>query len=922
MGQSASFQGSDSHSTLVEEEAIAASGHGGYEKLQIEMKDTLDDMDSTSLELGEHETPDSALQAQPSHSPTGQIGGIAMSDNAHISGGIVAGGDVHLNVALTLTPSASETWQERQRLREEAEAKSRLLNEVVDWLAPHSYFRDVQSENFEKWTAGTLSWFLTADLYKSWKQGGNRIIWGTGIPGAGKTVLASRAVHDLEEYKNTVKGKICVLFAYCRYSERLPVNEILEALVKQFLECDPSLVSIVEPIYSHHKLRKTRPSQAELLALLQQLEQHFEVVYYVIDGLDEALVDTQFDLIQAVNALRGRFALTSRPLKRLESGLPATKFYPVTPNATDIKLLVIQKINRNPHFRALLEKYGCRDQLIRRILNKSSGMILHAALQIEIIHLCESITCVQRNLDRFPAKLRGMYHQAMVRICEQSPPDNVDLAKHVLLWLVFGNEAVSLPALQQLVVTTCDDAVPAEGAPLPDGAAVLSVCCGLARIEVKTNLVLLVHFTAKEALAPILMRDFPNPHAALFRAAAQHLLAYNIPNNRTMETDVDLYILLRRHPALRYSYEHWAYHAKHCASDPAHSSEVLQFLKQCTSYPVSDGFSLEPYSPLHVTAAFGLDDLIEEVLLDIAKGDITIRTEGSEWQKTPLMLAAQNGHTKTVDKLLKLTRRTMLKNVIGGHGKPGMHLFTGQINLRDSAGRTALMHACGHPETARRLLEHPDVQVNVQSKVGWTALMLATEEETFTSLLRHKDIQVNLKDIDGETALMYVVRGGTESAAERLLAHPDVQVNLKGKEGSTALMHAADSGRGGMVRLLLRHKDILPNIRDKQGRTALMCAVAKGRVGAVKAFLEFDTVDVNATTPHFLESSLMLATTPRMVSLLLESCRVDVTLRDKDGDTALTRAQKSVVVCRDEEKRKNWEEIVALLTNHEGDPGH
>ncbi|EAU90027.2 ankyrin repeat domain-containing protein 28 [Coprinopsis cinerea okayama7 len=792
----------------------------------------------------------------------------------------------------------------------------------------HANFHLIQQHNYEKWTNGTLAWFTDSEDYLDWKAGKHRVLWGTGIPGAGKTILAARTIHDLQQLQRTSHQKICVVFAYCRYSAQLSVKDILESLVKQFLKTDPSLADLVKPLYSLHEEKETRPTQEELLELLRQFEERFDVVFYVIDGLDEALVDTQFDLIKAIKALRGRFALTSRPLKRLEAALPSTRFYPVTASHFDIGLLILRVVDRNPGFQRLLKEHSFKGELVRQISEKSKGMFLVAALQIEMVQHCLSILELQQALDSLPADLHDIYSQALKRINEQ-PKLHADLAKHVLLWLVFAREAFTFPDLQYALSLTLPDRPGGV-----DKEALVSICCGLVTVEAETDLVRLVHFTAQDALAPILKEYIPDPQGVLFAVAAQRLIDCGIvDNSASMKYNDDLDSALKGHPLLKYCYDHWAYHAREGMANPALHDNVLAFVRRCKSFPEKDPLysNLKFLSPLHVVARHGFHSLLDEVL-KIAGGKVTLRTRGRR-KVTPLMLASEHGHVKVIDALLRYTRSSMMRSTLNGEGGLGSHLFLVQLNLRDSRGMTALMLASrgGHEDAVQRLLAHKDTQVNLADNNSRTALMFASEnghEGTVQRLLAHKDTQVNLANNNGETALMLALRYGHEGPVQRLLAHKDTQVNLTGNFGQTALMLASEYGHEGPVQRLLAHKDTQVNLANNYGSTALMYASCYGHEGTVQRLLAHKDTQVNLANNDG-ETALMHALNPglsmpewyrphwysqwdqklrqKLLALFLGHSEIDANAARKDGDTALILAA-----------RDGRSEAVSLLLQHRG----
>src|SRR5215217_2502396 len=107
--------------------------------------------------------------------------------------------------------------------------------------------------------------------------------------GAGKTVLASIVINDLEA-RAAADSRICVAYIYFRYTDGadLSVRDVLEILVKQTIERHSNCAAIAEEAYSRHVREKTRPTEAELLQLLHRFIAAKLITFYVLDALDEA----------------------------------------------------------------------------------------------------------------------------------------------------------------------------------------------------------------------------------------------------------------------------------------------------------------------------------------------------------------------------------------------------------------------------------------------------------------------------------------------------------------------------------------------------------------------------------------------------------------------------------------------------------
>ncbi len=190
--------------------------------------------------------------------------------------------------------------------------------------------------------------------------------------------------------------------------------------------------------------------------------------------------------------------------------------------------------------------------------------------------------------------------------------------------------------------------------------------------------------------------------------------------------------------------------------------------------------------------------------------------------------AAKGGYIKKVQRLLN---QGIDVNMQKKDKDPGVLSVTDGEN-----GYTALISAAGEGETdaVKLLLDHKDINVNMQGQNGNTALILAAEEgrtDTVKLLLDHKYIKVNMQNIQKNTALITVMRNESRSrkrvsidVVKNLLKHNNIKVNLPDKFGRTALMWAIENAFENALKYLLDVPDIDVNAQDDEGTTAFMIA--------------------------------------------------------------------------------------------------
>ncbi|KAH6892701.1 hypothetical protein BKA70DRAFT_1408267 [Coprinopsis sp. MPI-PUGE-AT-0042] len=631
--------------------------------------------------------------------------------------------------------------------------------------------RDLHIANLGRATEGTGPIFAEWEEFCEWMsvQGRLKTMWGSGMPGAGKTIFASIVINEVEARAEASERPICVGYIYFRYSDHTTatVRDFLLVLVKQTIERHTDCLPIFNQVFARHIREKTLPSESELVQLLRRFAEALAEMFYFLDALDEAPPDVQFDLLEKLSTLNVKIFITSRPLAHLDSCFPGAHRFSIRAQDRDLDLHISKEIVRSPVLRAILNQGGTelRDKVISAVKKKCEGMFLHASLQLDALRGCANIYVVEKTLEDFPRQIKDVYQQTWKRI-EAQAPDTAAIAKNTLIWVLCARRSLKIEELCH-VVATCPNTYEFDRRRLVDKATLMALCRGLVNVEEVTNIVRFVHYTAKGVVKGLVSQSSLHPHS-LPAAVCMALLAEHRFQQTTLTEAHALKASLKAEPLLAYAYKNWSIHVHESLDDTSLAHQLSQFIQGCCAFPV--GFS--DFFPR-------VDDILEPLHM-AAYFDFPLSFAGSEHLHDPNHPTPHRGRTP----LMLATRRNSLSAMRELLSLPGI-----LVNAANKNGDIPLVYAAGWRKEASLslLLAHPKINVNVTDSDGETALMLAGSEEIVTLLLAHRKIKPNLVDSDGDTALMRVSRRGYLEIAKVLLADPRVQVNLKSKDGKTAL---------------------------------------------------------------------------------------------------------------------------------------
>ncbi|KAH8646721.1 NACHT and WD domain protein [Xylariales sp. PMI_506] len=442
---------------------------------------------------------------------------------------------------------------------------------------------------------GSCQWILQRPSYLEWKDlslTGSKLLWLTGLPGAGKSVLSTFIINSLQ---NEDVDNCFYYFFKSEHQTKRSVSYMLSSIAYQTaLASRPFRDQLLEKYDSggvpsgRQKASSIWESVFESILFRQRFEQP---IFWVIDGFDEA--DHPQLLLKLVSKLQVntqfRILFVSRPMSKIAlhtfSNIDVVHdSITIRDTYDDIRAYALAEISTTIH-----NEEACED-VCNRVLQKAEGSFLWTTLVINQLkenwHTQEDINQVLSNL---PDGMELLYTRMMNSIADQPARPRL-IASRILTW--------ALCAFRPLELSELEVALAHEfGEFLSLNTTVTQTCGNFIRVE--RSRVILIHGTARNFLQSRteelpLSIDYSQGHEHISETCLNFLmdpkynwkraLAQSHPTGKAMDGRFGQ--VTRRptwfdnHPFFSYAILCWSYHISLAPSSSRLAALVHEFLDQ------------------------------------------------------------------------------------------------------------------------------------------------------------------------------------------------------------------------------------------------------------------------------------------------------------------------------------------------------
>ncbi|KAF8539493.1 hypothetical protein BDD12DRAFT_924175 [Trichophaea hybrida] len=329
------------------------------------------------------------------------------------------------------------------------------LDQLVKWLSPLHY-NVKHEESVEKHQEDTGTWLFENKIYQEWEKSTQSVLWIHGIPGCGKTILASSIIDRIED--KFCKGSECgFAYFYCQYNreETKDPSNIIRTLLAQLLYgLNYSTVEkAAGPLFA--KMAKGHGPPIDCKHLAQHVTSAVELYtrsVIVIDGLDECTVRLRGMLLDFITTLKSTSSISILVLSRKE---------------VDIE----DELKDFPTISLDDEQINLKEDMRKLIIEEFRWL----QCQLDLLNRLPTQKAIKEALGRLPRTLFETYD----RMLEYIEEDSVELACKAFQLIVHSERPLTIEELVEALAVNNNDTRLDLSATFSDPRDLYRICSSL-----------------------------------------------------------------------------------------------------------------------------------------------------------------------------------------------------------------------------------------------------------------------------------------------------------------------------------------------------------------------------------------------------------------------------------------------------------
>ncbi|KAI2601749.1 ankyrin [Hypoxylon sp. NC1633] len=443
-------------------------------------------------------------------------------------------------------------------------------------------------------------WLQRLPTFQTWLSKPNEKLWFTGIPGAGKTVLAGAII---KEARGRCNEFVAEAFFYCDYKDEKthsPEN-ILGALAYKLAIQKEEAYALLEQYFGDlHPLTglPCDPTIDELKRVIKRMTKLYDRVFLIVDGIDECgkFVDVVLEALCSISKDSDNIsmALLSRdePNIRdyLEEDFECESVAAHTEDITEYVTAEIEERIRTGRLR--IDDLDIKDEIMQGLIDGAAGMFRWVSCQLDHLGDCGSDQECREALKRLPPDLNETY----IRILRRVPLNKMRPVQLVLHFIAFADPQLDITQLREAVSVPENGYL--ESSALVRESSIQKWCSSLIRKSNDGDCFEFAHFSVleflqNESLLSGQFEQFLISKSRCNRLMATQCLRYiqlenfnRMPVATTAEID---YIIDRdsKYTLYKYAALHWPRYAR----DEWADKEIVESAKRLFAYNKTSVFT-------------------------------------------------------------------------------------------------------------------------------------------------------------------------------------------------------------------------------------------------------------------------------------------------------------------------------------------